>query len=210
MIRKNSLFCKIFRAKTSSKIIFDSFMEHFRPELETCPICGAKGSCHVHDYYGRTLIDLHAGKRTISTLCIQRVYCESCNHAHAILPDILIPYSRFGLLFILRVLSEYFNKLGTIDRICEKYGISINLFHKWLALWHSHKQQWLGILTDAETSDLSFMQYLDALETYSAHSMEFVRQFSFSFLQCHINPILKNPKNARYHQQIFEPDYCIC
>ena len=182
-------------------------MEHLRPELETCPICGTKGSCHVHDYYGRTLIDLHAGERTSFMLSIQRVYWDSCEHAHAILPDILIPYTRFGLIFILRVLAEYFNKLGTIERICEKYDISVNLFRKWLTLWHTHKQQWLGVLTDLETSSISFMQYLETLESYSSYSMQFVRQTSYSFLQCHKNPILKNPKNARYHQQIFGPDY---
>ena len=179
MIRKNSLFCNIFRTKTSSKFIFDSYMEHFRPELETCPICGTKGSCHVHDYYGRTLIDFHAGKRTTSSLCIQRV------------------------------LAEYFSKLSTVERICEKYDISVNLLRKWLSLWHIHKQHWLGVLTDMETSSISFMQYLAALESYSAYSMEFVRQTSHSFLQCHKNPILKNPKNTRYHQQIFLPDYSI-
>ena len=114
MIRKNSLFCKIFRTKTSSKFIFDSY-----------------------------------------------------------------------------------------------YDISVNLLRKWLSLWHIHKQHWLGALTDMETSSTSFMQYLAALESYPAYSMEFVRQTSHSFLQCHKNPILKNPKNARYHQQIFLPDYSI-
>lgn len=209
MIRKNSLFCKIFRTKTSSKFIFDSYMEHFRPELETCPICGTKGSCHVHDYYGRTLIDFHAGKRTTSMLCIQRVYCDSCEHAHAILPDVLIPYTRFGLIFILRVLAEHFNKLRTIEQICERYDISVNLLHKWITLWHSHKRQWLGILADAETSNESFLQCLVTLGSYSAYSMKFISQTSYSFLQCHKNPILKNPKNARYHQQVFLPDYFV-
>ena len=50
MIRKNSLICKLIRIKTSSKVLFDSYMDSFRPELETCPCCGAKGNCHIHAY----------------------------------------------------------------------------------------------------------------------------------------------------------------
>ena len=184
-------------------------MKHFRPQLETCPICGSKGSCHVHDYYGRSIIELYAGKRITDTLCIQRVYCDSCNHAHAILPDIIIPYSRFGLIFILHVLASLFTKSCTIEQLCEKYDISINLLRKWINLWNSHKQQWLGMLADSEASNLSFMQHLDSLESYAAFSMEFIQQTSFSFLQSHKNPILKHPKNARYHQQVFLPDYFV-
>ena len=35
MIRENSLFCKLVRIKSSSKILFDSFMAGFRSELQT-------------------------------------------------------------------------------------------------------------------------------------------------------------------------------
>ena len=52
MIRENSLFCKLIYIKTSSKALFDFFMDDFHPELQTCPCCGAKGSCTVHAYYG--------------------------------------------------------------------------------------------------------------------------------------------------------------
>lgn len=93
MIRKNSLFCKLIRIKTSSKSIFDSFMIRFRPELETCPVCGAKGHCRIHDYYGRHMIDFREGAPAKDNLCILRVYCDSCEHVHAILPDFIIPYS---------------------------------------------------------------------------------------------------------------------
>ena len=50
MIRKNSLFCKLIRIKTSSKFIFDSYMAVFQLELETCPVCGSCGNCHVQKF----------------------------------------------------------------------------------------------------------------------------------------------------------------
>lgn len=99
-------------------------MERFQPELETCPICGCSGYCHIHDYYGRAIIDFKTGRQEKSDLCVLRVFCDSCKHAHAILPDIIIPYSRYSLFFILRILGEYFARLYTIEQICERFGIS--------------------------------------------------------------------------------------
>ena len=206
MIRKNLLLCKIIRIKTSSKFLFDSYMEQFKPELETCPICGSTGNCHIHDYYGRSIIDFKAGRQEKSDLCILRVFCDSCRHAHAILPDIIIPYSSYSLFFVLRLLGEYFAGLFTIEQLCERYSISPKQFFRWLALWKSHKQEWLGLLSDAGTSSLSFLKKLISADSFSSFSQEFVRRFSLSFLQSHRNPIPVSLKNAQYHQTVFAPD----
>lgn len=116
MIRKNSLLCKLNRIKTSSKSLFDTYMQHFQPHLETCPICGSTGNCHIHDYYGRSIVDLRSGKKSKEELCILRVFCESCGHAHAVLPDFIIPYSSYSLFFILYVLGQYFAGLPPLSR----------------------------------------------------------------------------------------------
>ena len=184
-------------------------MAKFQPRLETCPICGSKGNCHIHDYYGRSIIDFKAGKQEKSDLCVLRVFCDSCNHAHAILPDVIIPYSSYSLFFVLRILGEYFAGLSTIEQLCERYGISQNQLFKWLALFKAHKKEWLGILADAETSDLSFLNNLAAAGSYSSFSMEFIRRSSRSFLQSHRNPVPRSMKNARYHQTVFSPDISI-
>ena len=209
MIRKNLLLCKIIRIKTSSKSLFDSYMDQFRPERETCPVCGSTGNCHIHDYYGRAIIDFKSGKQEKSDLCILRVFCDNCNHAHAILPDIIIPYSSYSLFFVLRILGEYFAGFYTIEHLCERYGISRNQLFKWIDLFKSHKQEWLGLLADAEVSDFSFLKNLAAADSYSSFSMEFIRRSSRSFLQSHRNPIPASPKNARYRQTVFIPDISI-
>lgn len=184
-------------------------MEQFKPELETCPICGSTGNCHIHDYYGRSIIDFKAGRQDKSHLCVLRVFCDSCQHAHAILPDIIIPYYSYSLFFILRILGEFFAGLYTIEQLCERFGISQNLLCKWLGLWKSHKKDWLGLLSDAETSDFAFLKHLAVSDGFSSFSMEFIRMTSHSFLQSHRNPILTSPKNARYHQTVFAPDISI-
>lgn len=181
-------------------------MEQFQPELETCPICGSTGNCHIHDYYGRSIIDFQSGRKRKEDLCIMRVFCDSCEHAHAILPDVIIPYSSYSLLFILFILGEYFAGLRTVEQLCERFAVSEKQFHKWVTLWKAHKQQWLGILDDSETGNNAFFTQLTQQDSYSGFAMEFIRLTACSFLQSHRNPLLARPKNARYRQTIFAPD----
>lgn len=70
----------------------------------------------------------------------------------------------------------------------------------------SHKEQWLGMLDASETNNAAFYRQLIRLNPYSAFSMDFILITSHSFLQSHRNPILTNPKNARYRQTVFSPD----
>jgi hypothetical protein len=179
-------------------------MAGFKPELETCPICGSRGSCRIHAYYGRSVTDFRGGRREKSDLCILRVSCESCGHTHAILPDIIIPYSGYGLLFVLQVLGEHFAGLHSVEDICEIYDISRKMLYKWLDLWKSHKREWLGLIEDSETTDMDFFKYLSGLDPYSGFTSGFIMLTSRSFMQSH-----RNPKTARYRQTVFAPDISI-
>lgn len=184
-------------------------MAKFQPNLETCPICGSSGNCHIHDYYDRSIIDFIHGNTHKDHLCVLRVFCDSCCHAHAILPDVIVPYSSYSLFFILRLLGEYFANLYSVEILCERFGITTNQFYKWLALFKEHKREWLGLLADAETSNISFLRGIASRESYSNFSMLFIRYFCVSFLQSHANPVAVSLRNAHYHQVVFEPDIFI-
>ena len=197
MIRENSLFCKLIHIKSSSKALFDSFMDGFRPELQTCPCCGAKGQCRIHAYYDRSLVDFIGGVPVRHSLCILRLVC-SCGHTHAILPDFIIPYSCYGLFFLLRVLAEYFLRLSTVEALCGRFSISLSQLRRWLALFRAQKEEWLGVLLSMETAPFPFLKSLMRLPAYSDFASAFVRLFAKSFLQSHKNP-------APYCQQVFGP-----
>ena len=188
MIRKNALLCKLIRIKTSSKFIFDSCMNNYQPQTEICPICKSQGNCRIHAYYNRSVIDFRYGQKVKSSLCVKRLICDSCGHTHAVLPDVLIPYSSYSLMFILRILGEFFSAITSIEALCEKFSITSMQFYKWLQLWRQHKQSWLGILSDMETSDRVFLKSLVLTKSYSDFGTAFCRQFRCSFLQAHKNP----------------------
>ena len=172
-------------------------MAGFRPELQTCPCCGARGSCSIHAYYNRSLVDFIDGAPVRHSLCIMRLIC-TCGHTHAILPDFIIPYSGYGLFFILRVLAEYFLRLSTVERLCERFSITLSQLRRWLDLFQTQKEEWLGVLSSMEASGLSFLKVLLAQTAYSDFASAFVRRFTKSFLQSHKNP-------APYCQQVFGP-----
>lgn len=172
-------------------------MVGFRPQLQTCPFCGAAGSCKIHAYYGRSLVDFIDGAPVRHSLCILRLIC-TCGHTHAILPDFIIPYSGCGLFFILRVLTEYFLHLSSIEGLCRRFSITLSQLHRFLELFLVQKEEWLGALSSMEVSSLSFLKTLVSQPSYSDFASAFVRRFAKSFLQSHKNP-------ASYCQQVFGP-----
>lgn len=180
-------------------------MKLVRPELETCPVCNAKGSLSVHCYYARKLIDFIGGRPAVHEITILRVCCNSCggHHTHAVLPDFIIPYSCYSLFFILRVLGEYFLHLYTVEQLCARFSITEKQLYKWIHLWVLHKKEWLGILEDTQILSLSFLKMLVFQKEYSVFASAFLKQTGRSFLQSHANP----PETAHFRQKEFAPDY---
>ncbi len=204
MIRKNSLFFKLLKIKISSKSFFQQFMTLFRPGPETCPVCESAGNLHIHSYYKRNLFDFMDGRVVRHEITVTRIQCDGCGSTHAVLPDFIIPYCSYSLFFILRVLGSYFLHLCSVEKLCEKFFITLKQLYRWISLFRSHKELWLGFLENLEVSDRAFLFQLAKKVPYSDFASAFVSRFRFSFLQAHANP-----KNAVYCQHIFSPDYQI-
>ncbi len=188
MIRKNSLFCKMIRIKTSTKFLFDSFMADFFPESEECPICHSTGNCKLHADYQRSIIDIVHGRPVYQQICVTRVICESCDHTHAILPDSIIPYAQYSLFFILRVLGEYFLHRRTVAVLCDAYGITASMLYRWRDLFLKSRSTYLAILDQMNQKPFQFIRHLVLHKAYSTFSGRFFRLTGSSFLQNHANP----------------------
>lgn len=153
---------------------------------QECPSCGSRGNCVPHGKYTRSIIEYEAGKVVYRTVEIRRVRCGSCGHTHAVLPDHIVPYSTYSLLFILRVLAAYFLGLETVEELCGRYSISVSMLYEWKALFLEHKELWQGVLEDKETSPAEFIRRLFGLPSYSSDFSEpFFLKTARSFLQRH-------------------------
>jgi transposase len=156
--------------------------EKLRLMKKPCPYCGAKEPVwSYNDTYPRNLISFENGKEKTYVIDITRVYCSSCGHAHAILPEMIIPYKSYSLFFIISVLRDYYAK-HKIKKICGKYNISISTLYNWKKLFCLHKRLWLGVLEDIYQTAKDFISRLLNLNT-SNKLEEFFLQNGYSFLQ---------------------------
>lgn len=190
MIRKNSIFCKLFRLLIIRKSGFEVFNDAYsdiRPSSETCPSCGCKGKCSSYGHYYRNLIDFEDGKPQCRHIKITRVICE-CGHTHAILPDPIIPYLHYSLFYVLIVLAVYSCRLMSVEKLCDRFSISAPVLYRWLKAYEAHRREWQGLL-DSTTTDLKrSIAELSNKDSYADFAVSFIRKTGFSLLQTHANP----------------------
>jgi len=157
MIRVFDAFGKSFFSCNSDLTRLYTFYDHLNIHLLICPYCKAKFNCTFFSSYTRNMITFENGLNTCHTVSITRVICNSCNHTHAILPNHLIPFGSYTLSFILTVLRAYFLGSKTITSLCDFFQISISTLYDWIKLFKEQKLIWLGILNDAVTSPIKFI-----------------------------------------------------
>jgi hypothetical protein len=188
MIRLFTVFCKQNFKILSAKQLFLSAMEDYSiekiPFLELpCPNCGAKHPTWAyHDSYERCLISYDNNSIITDTINITRIICSSCNGTHAILPEVIIPFRSYSLLFVLSALKDYFTPGITVAALCDKYQISISTLYEWKHLFNTHKKLWLGILEDIYQKSLDFLSSIS--NSNSSDGLEaFFSNNKISFLQ---------------------------
>jgi len=148
-----------------------------------CPKCGALGKLSPHGDYTRYLISFEC-KQIIERLVNPlRFYCASCKSTHALLPDIITPYSQYSLRFKLIALIAYYERGTTVAAVCENFGIAVSTLYVWRGLMLEHKDLMLGALISLKTSALAFLRNLLKTSNLSKLLGDFFRRHAFSFLQ---------------------------
>ena len=192
MIRLFTVFCKLNFRTLSAKQIFLSAMKDFSAEKIPflklpCPNCGAKHpSWSYNGSYGRYLISYQIsyqkGTITNDAIDVTRIMCSSCKSTHAILPEIIIPFSSYSLIFVLSVLKDYYMSNKTVASLCEKYQISISTLYEWKRLFLLHKKLWFGIIENIYQDSLEFLSSIPDIDT-SDKLYSFFSNNNISFLQ---------------------------
>lgn len=169
MIHKKGITCKLILLKSlPDSFLFDQAVKLVNLDDCVCPFCDCKGQFRKIMPYHRSMISVRDGQRDESSVSVPRAICKACGHTHAILPDILIPFSSYSIRFVLTVLTEYCHKSCTVAELCSKWQISVSTLYTWIHLFQEHSEAW------AKVSDI-------ALEALSGMLSNISRICSFPF-----------------------------
>jgi transposase-like protein/ribosomal protein S27AE len=183
MIRLFTALCKKIPDILIEKDVFQEATDGFKHLGEPCPKCGASGKLSPYGDYKRWLVSTD-GKGVIA----ERIYplrfeCGSCGVTHALLPDILVPYSPYSLRFKLAVLIAYFERDSTVAAVCDSFGIAVSTVYEWKKLLESYKRLFLGAVLSMKEPALAFLRNLLGEACLSSRLEGFFRQHAISFMQ---------------------------
>ena len=167
---------------TDEEIFYDS-TGAFNYSGARCPKCGAIGKLSPHGDYTRHLISFESKQIFERLVGPLRFYCASCKSTHALLPDIITPYSPYSLRFKLTVLIAYYERDTTVAAVCESFNIAVSTLYVWKGLMLEHKDLMLGALISLKTAALAFLRNLVGSPDLSKLLGGFFRRHAFSFLQ---------------------------
>lgn len=183
MIRLFTILYKLdFKRLPTSVAIFTAVDKSFHLHSAHCPKCTAKGHLAKHDDYERNLVSFENNCLQENLITVRRVACSSCKTTSAILPDVIVPYKSYSILFILQVLKAYFFKQETVVALCSRFGIGTATLYAWKKRYLSHKKISLGKVEKylferdphlLKPQDVFFTDFLQ----------NFFQRFGFSFLQ---------------------------
>jgi len=183
MIRLFTTLCKALFEKLTDVGILNDATDGFRRYDEKCPSCGAVGKLSLYGNYSRNIVSHKDGMTIDSRISPRRFECLSCGVTHALLPDILIPYSPYSLRFKLAVLTAYFERKTTVASVCERFGIAASTLYSWKQRLLEHKELLFGTLASLEVSAITFVQSLFGASCLSGHLQSFFNRHAFSFMQ---------------------------
>jgi len=183
MIRLFTALCKSFLKELSEWQIFHESTYEYSHLGEACPKCGAKGQLSGHGDYGRGLTSYEDGQIVYRLIGVLRYLCASCKATHALLPDIIVPYSPYSLLFMLTALIAYYDRSGTVAEVCTRFGIAVSTIYDWKDRIAKHKDLMLGVLISRKRRAHSFILGLLDSPDLSGPFRRFFRICGFSFMQ---------------------------
>ena len=162
-----------------ASVLYHLVLESLNLHGLVCPCCGSTnlwGWAHYTRFVVYTIMYMGKPVRFQVQLEIKRMYCPKCLHAHAILPDFLIPYQshltdcQIEMLKELTALQkqvrshEKTSRQGAAERIAilNRYGYSKFEAQNALSIFHRDKIDWLGVTGAAEMDDIEFLERLQS------------------------------------------------
>jgi transposase-like protein len=105
--------------------------------LQKCPSCGFRHTLIEFASYSRCIVTFNYYLQKVVEMDVEipRFQCSHCKKTHAVLPLVMLENSPYTILFVIRLLREFYDdkfteKYGSIDKLCEKYEISHSTFYR--------------------------------------------------------------------------------
>ena len=138
-------------------------LDLYNPDSHHCQRCNKRiWADKTVTSYAREFVWPCNGTKRTDTLWIPVMLCRECgksadgtgtengDYNHAILGGIIIPFTKYSLPFILTVLDCYVNRTGTVEEVCEKWGICRNTLYNWRKLFMDQYNLWTDSLHTTE------------------------------------------------------------
>lgn len=180
MIINRSIFGKLNRITLSDYELLKASETAFDPGTCQCPHCKAKGRMRPITPYARKMISEDRYPEGHPPVVIIRRYeCGLCGHSHALLGDVLIPYSSFTITYVLKVLYGYLTRPGRVDDYCLSIDISITTLYSWIHAFISHYNFWCKAVDRIVSLCASA---LDNICSSDGFLNDFISRFPFPFM----------------------------
>ena len=165
-----------------------------------CPCCNAVHSFTRHGTYIRNICYLNFDTIEELKITILRLYCNSCETTHAILPADIIPYCIYSFSFIFHVLTMHFVDEKTVLESSNKNQISFQLIYLFIKRFIKHFNPCIIFLRVFLDAQLDFSSsFKDALLIIAKNfscidfQREYLNYFKLVFLMMRNQNILSRP-----------------
>lgn len=112
------LFVNLLKLKGKMKYAdnFELYSEMLNnlPKHFVCTRCGVEGDYYRDGKYQRNIVYYSKNDININQTTIKRVKCKHCEHSHALLPAVFVPYLSFSVSFILHLMYYYNHSLDNL------------------------------------------------------------------------------------------------
>lgn len=176
------------RQNSLSRDIYKQYIQDLEPAQLECNNCHHRGCCTRYGSYERNYLlsqaDLNSEK-----IKIQRVKCKDCNTTHALLPEEIVPYSQYSIVFMFLALYQYYIEEATVTKICEVHGITSRMLYRWIHRFEAQKERFLGLLRSMQYSCKAAIQWLLRQDRYGdGIARQHLKQTEKMPMQNHRNP----------------------
>ena len=134
-------------------------LARYNPDSHYCQRCHKEiWADKIVTSYPRGFVWPCNGRSRTDTLYIPVILCRECgkpadgkgpdsgDYNHAILGGIIIPFTKYSLPFVLTVLDSYANRTGTVEDVCEQWGICRNTLYNWIGRHMEQYDLWADSL----------------------------------------------------------------